>query len=104
MRGRENDRSSAINSVDTGGEDFDGLDASDIRYRKFHARADGFADPVALHGDDALGPAAFELFQVIKEFVSILGRFEEPLLNFAGLDQSVFVTPAIAAVHDLLVG
>jgi hypothetical protein len=31
---------------------------------------DAFADPVALHGQDAFGPAAFQLFEVVQEFVA----------------------------------
>ncbi len=36
--------------------------------------------------------------------VGVGGGLEEPLLKFARLDESVFVAPAVAAVHDLLVG
>src|ERR1700738_4057851 len=104
MRGRKDDGGGAVDGIDARGEDFDGLDAGDIGYRKFHAGADGFADPVALHSDDALGPAAFELFQIIEQLLGVVRSLEEPLLDFAGLAERVFMAPAIAAVHDLLVG
>src|SRR5258708_6359 len=104
MRRGEDDGAGAVDGVDARGEDFYGFDTGNISNRKFHARADGFADPVALHGDDALRPAAFELFQVIEELLSVVSGLEEPLLDFAGLDEGVFMAPAIAAVDDLLVG
>src|ERR1700730_3043187 len=104
MRGRKDNRTRSVDRIDSGGEDFDGLDADKIVYGNLHARADGLADPVALHGDDALGPSAFEFFQVFEKLLSVVGGLEEPLLDFAGLDESVFVTPAIAAVDDLFVG
>src|SRR5260370_32040840 len=103
MRGREDDRAGAVDGIDAGGEDFNGFDTGNFGDCKFHTRADGFADPVALHGDDALGPAAFELFQVIEELLGVLGGLEKPLLDFAGFDLSVFVAPAVA-VPDLLLG
>src|SRR4030081_1947128 len=104
MRGGEDDRAGTVDGVDTGGENFYGLDPSDIGYGKPHARADGFADPIALHGDDAVGPGAFEFFQIFKELIGVVSGLEEPLLDFAGLDEGVFVAPAVAAVDDLLVG
>src|ERR1700731_2035090 len=98
MRWGEDDGACTVDGVDARGEHFDGLDTGNIGNRKFHARAYGFANPVALHGDDALGPAAFELFQVIEELLGVAGSLEKPLLDFAGLNKRVFVTPAIAAV------
>ena len=104
MRGSENDGGGAVDGVDARGENFDGLRAGDIGNGEFHARALDLADPVALHGDDALGPATFELFQIIEQLFGVCGGLQEPLLDFAGLDESVFVAPAIAAIDDLLVG
>src|SRR5207302_905785 len=75
-----------------------------IGYGEPHARADGFADPIALHGDDAVGPGAFQFFQIFKELIGVVSGLEEPLLDFARLDEGVFVAPAVAAVDDLLVG
>src|SRR5882757_7383439 len=104
MGGSEDDGTCAIDGVDARGENLDGLDASNIGYGKPHARANGFADPIALHGDDAVGPGAFEFFQIFKELIGVVSGLEEPLLDFAGLDEGVFVAPAVAAVDDLLVG
>src|SRR5882672_5877785 len=104
MRGGEDDGAGAVDSVDARGENFDGLGGGDIGYGKPHARADGFADPIALHGDDAVGPGAFEFLQIFKELIGVVSGLEEPLLDFAGLDEGVFVPPAVAAVHHLLVG
>src|SRR5882757_9929888 len=104
MGGSEDDGTCAIDGVDARGENLDGLDASNIGYGKPHARANGFADPIALHGDDAIGPGAFEFFQIFKELIGVVSGLEEPLLDFAGLDEGIFVAPAVAAVYDLLVG
>src|ERR1700756_5708368 len=104
MRGSEDDGAGAVDGVDAGGENYNRLDAGDIGHSKLHARADRFADPIALHGDDALGPAAFELREVVEEFVGVFGGLEEPLLDLAGFDEGIFVAPAVAAVDDLLVG
>ena len=73
----------AVNRVDARRENFDRLDAGEIGDFKFDARALRSADPVALHGDDALGPAAFELFQVIDNLLGVGGGSQKPLLDFA---------------------
>jgi len=104
MRGGEDDSAGAVDGVDAGGEDFYGLDTRNVRYSKPHTRADGFADPIALHGDHAIGPRALEFFQIFKELIGVVSGLEEPLLDFAGLDEGVFVSPAVTAVDDLLVG
>src|SRR6267378_6810315 len=104
MRRGEDDRAGTVDSVDARGENLDGLDAGNIGYREPHARANGFADPIALHGDDAVGPGAFEFFQIFKELIGVVSGLQKPLLDFAGLDEGVFVAPAVAAVDDLLVG
>src|SRR6267154_3889119 len=104
MGGGEDDSACAVDGVDARGENLDGLDAGNIGYGEPHTRADGFADPIALHGDDAIGPGALEFFQIFKELIGVVSGLEEPLLDFAGLDQGVFVAPAVAAVYDLLVG
>src|SRR6267142_3233722 len=104
MRGGEDDGAGAVDSVDARGENFDGLGGGDIGYGKPHARADGFADPIALHGDDAVGPGALKFFQIFKELIGVVSGLQKPLLDFAGLDEGVFVAPAVAAVYDLLVG
>src|SRR6266481_3094736 len=104
MRRGEDNRTGAIDGVDARGENLDGLDASNIGYREPDTRADGFADPIALHGDDAVGPGAFKFFQIFKELIGVVSGLQKPLFDFAGLDEGVFVAPAVAAVDDLLVG
>src|SRR5712675_1367729 len=104
MGGSEDDGACSVDGVDARGENLDGLDASNIGYREPDTRADGFADPIALHGDHAIGPGAFEFFQIFKELIGIVSGLQKPLLDFAGLDEGVFVAPAVAAVDDLLVG
>ena len=66
-------------------------------------RAFGAADPVALHGEDALRPAAFELRHIVQQLVGVVGDPEEPLFQRALLHGGVFVAPA-AALHHLLIG
>src|SRR5882724_2143550 len=102
MRGSKNQRGRAVDGVDAGGENFDAVRARDVGYRKLDPRAFALADPIALHGDDAVGPAAFEQFQIIKQLFGVSSRTEKPLLDFTRFDQRVFVAPAIA-VDDLLV-
>src|SRR5882762_1282657 len=104
MGGSEDDSACAVDGVDARGENLDGLDAGNIGYRESDTCANGFADPIALHGDDAIGPSAFKFFQIFKELIGVMSGLEEPLLDFAGLDEGVFVAPAVAAVDDLLVG
>ena len=71
--------------------------------REIDLRAFGAADPVALHGEHALRPAAFELRHVVQQLVGVGGDFEEPLLQRALLDGRILVAPA-AAFHHLLIG
>ena len=59
------------------------------------------ADPVALHGLDRLRPAR-QGVQTVQQFLRIRGDLEEPLRDFALLDDGAR-TPA-AAVDDLLIG
>ncbi len=63
----------------------------------------GAADPVALHGEDALGPAAFELGHIVEQLVGVGGDFEEPLVEGALFDLGVLMAPA-AAFDDLFIG
>ena len=98
--GREDHAGRAVDSVDARGEDADGSEALDV---EIDFRALAAADPVALHGEDALGPAAFELGDVFEEFVGVGGGAEEPLFERALFDGGVFVTPA-AAIDNLLIG
>src|SRR6266850_1946997 len=104
MGGSEDDRACAVDGVDARGENLDGLDAGNIGYREPDTCANGFADPIALHGDDAIGPGAFKFFQIFKELIGVVSGLQKPLLDFAGLDQRIFVAPAVTAVDDLFVG
>ncbi len=101
MLRRENHAGGAVDGVDSGGEDADGLGGP------FEVEIDlgavGAADPVALHLEDAVGPAAFELRDVGEQFVGITRDAEEPLLELALLDGRGFMAPA-AAIDHLFVG
>ena len=103
VRGREDDGGGAVNGVDARGENFDGPCAGNVSDGEFQFRALRAADPVALHGDDAVGPTAFKFLQVIDELIGVRGGFQDPLFEFAGFDERVFVAPAVASVDDLLV-
>src|SRR6056297_2206371 len=59
------------------------------------------ADPVALHGQYALRPAA-QLFGPLKQLVGIIGNFEKPLLQLL-LGNGPGATPATAVLY-LLIG
>ena len=104
MLGRELQRGRAENRVDAGGEDGDGRSGRIGGAVEFeiHQRAFAAADPVALHGADFFRPAG-QAVEIAQQFVGIVGDAQKPLLEFALLDQGVFVAPA-AAVHHLLVG
>src|SRR5262245_5959302 len=60
-------------------------------------------DPVALHGDDALRPAALQAFQIIQQLFCITGYADEPLLQFALFYRRILVPPANTA-FSLFVG
>ena len=61
----------------------------------------GFADPVALHGQDALRPAG-QSVAVFQQFLHIVGDLEKPLFQFPE-DHRLVAAPAAALFH-LLVG
>jgi len=65
-------------------------------------RAGGFADPVALHGEHALGPAAGKLLQIGEQFLGVGGDAQKPLFQVL-LHHRLVATPA-TSVDDLLVG
>ena len=69
--------------------------------REEDARAFRAPDPVFLHHTDFFGPAV-ERFKTGEKFVGHVGDFEEPLREFAALNQCAG-TPA-APVDDLFVG
>ena len=103
MRGRKNHRRCAVNRVDAGGENLDWASTCGAGHGKLHLCALRFANPIFLHQDDALGPSAFELFQIIEQLVGIGGRPQKPLLDLARFHARIFMPPAEAAVDHLFV-
>ena len=101
MQRRQNQTGGPEDRVDAGGEDTDGLVGA--LHREIDLRAGRATDPVALHGQDAVGPAGLQLVKGSQKLVRIGSGPEEPLLTFLLFDGSLLVTPA-AAAHDLLVG
>src|SRR5205085_2548035 len=69
---------------------------------KAHASTARFPNPIALHYQNALGPAALQLRHIVEQRIRILGDAQEPLFYFFGLDRCVIVLPT-AAVDHLLV-
>ena len=70
MLGRQDHAGGAVDGVDARGEDADRLARSG--QREIDLRAFGAADPVALHGEHALRPAAFELRHVVQQLVGVM--------------------------------
>ena len=68
--------------------------------RKADLRARAAADPVALHGDDALRPA-LQPIEIGQQLLRVRRDAEEPLLQLALLDRSV-AAPAGAVAHLLV--
>src|ERR1019366_522096 len=101
MLRRQDDAGGAVDGIDARGEDANRR--ARARQVEVHLGALGAADPVALHGEHALRPAAFELRHVVEQLVGVVRDPKEPLLQGALLDGNVFVAPA-AAFHYLLVG
>ena len=63
MLGREDQAGGAVDGIDARREDADLLAAA--FEREIDLGAFGAADPVALHGEHALRPAAFELLHIV---------------------------------------
>src|SRR5216684_5988171 len=99
MFGGKDDAGGAEDGVDAGGEH---AEAFPTNLGEVDFRAFGAADPVALHREDAVGPAAFQLRHVIEQLVGERGDAEEPLIEGALLNGRGLMAPA-AAVHYLLV-
>ena len=100
MFGSKDQACCAVNRVDARGEDTDLLRAigqCEIDFGAFRT-----ADPIALHGEHAIGPAAFQLLHGVEQFGSVGSCFEKPLLHGALFHWRRFVTPA-AAIHHLFV-
>ncbi len=97
--GREDQARRAVDRIDAGGENTHRTVT--LNY-EIDLRAFAAANPVALHGEDALGPSAFKLRDIPQQFVGISSGPQEPLFQRALLDRGRFVAPA-AAIHHLLV-
>ncbi len=69
---------------------------------KIDLRALGPPDPVALHGEHAFGPAAFELRHIRQQPIRVRRNLEKPLLERALLDGRFLVAPAAALDHLLV--
>ena len=99
LRGQRHERHAEYR-VGAGGEHLDVAFAGFQRKRDF--RAHGLADPVALHAEHAVGPAALKLGEVGEQFVGVIRDLEEPLGELL-LDDGRIAAPA-QSVDDLFVG
>ena len=78
-----------------------GISCGAVLGAEHHPRALGAADPVALHGEHALGPVD-QLGHVVQQALGVVGDAQEPLRQLAQLHLGA---AALAApVDDLLVG
>ena len=96
---RDDDEGDAVNRVGTGridGQFFAQVGNVEAEFQTF-----GTADPVLLHGFDALGPAG-NLVHVLQQLIGVIGDLEEPLAQ-AFLVHFVVAAPALA-FDDLFVG
>ena len=98
--GRQTHECSAIESVLTGGEDFNGIFPT--HHWEPYGSTMAFPDPVLLHTHDPVRPAG-KLFAVFKHVIGIIGNFEEPAVHFLDADFK-FRVPPTATVFNLLVG
>src|SRR5581483_4485290 len=98
--GRELDGSRAEDRVDTSSEDGDLFSGGRVQ-TKIDQRPFAAADPVALHGTNFFRPAG-KAIEITKQFIRVLSNPQEPLFEFALLDESIFVAPA-ASADDLFV-
>ncbi len=97
--GRQDEERRAEERVGARGEDGDRL--VQVALVEQHLGALGAADPVALHGEHALGPV-LEQRHVVEQALRVVGDLEVPLRQDAALDRR---SAALAVpVDDLLVG
>ena len=99
--GRKKHGGDAVDGVNPCSECFDGFVT--VHNCPADMRAGGFANPVALHGDNAFRPGSFQVIKRCVKFFRIVGDFEVPLFEFAQFDRGVLMPPA-ATVLYLLVG
>src|SRR5262245_54888908 len=97
MLGRNDYGIRAVNGVDSSSEDADllpgGLQTVLID-GEIDLGAGAPPNPIALHGDNPLRPAAFQSIQVVQQLIGVFGDADEPLFQLAQLDRSVFVPRA----------
>ena len=98
--GREQHEGGAVDRVDAGREDLDGV-ARRAGDRKPDARALGAPDPVPLHRDHFVRPVR-QRVQAFQQLVRVRGDAEEPLIELTR-DDGRSAAPA-RPVDDLLVG
>ena len=96
----QDDARRAVNCVDACGEN------AYFLVRTFELKVDfralGAADPVALHGHNAIRPTFFNLLEIVQQLIGVGRGLEEPLIQFLLLDRHGLMPPA-AAVDYLLV-
>ena len=98
--GRDHEERRAVQGVRAGGEHGHRLGVPvDL---EVHVGALGPADPVALHGQHALRPAALQLGHVVQQPLGVLGGLEVPLGQLPLGDDGA--APLAGPVDDLLVG
>src|SRR6266550_403435 len=68
---------------------------------KIHQRAFAAANPVALHCTDFFRPA-LQFVQITQQLLRILCDPQKPLLEFALLDDGIFMAPATAGNYLLI--
>ena len=106
MLGGKGHEGNAKERVGARGEHVDALDAFGQQGGIFNAKGNGstrgFANPVALHGDNAVGPATLEGLQVLQQLVAVGRDLEKPLGQIL-LHHAAVAAPA-QAVNDLFVG
>ena len=98
--GRHHEERGPVQRVGPGGEHRDRLVAA--FHGEVHLGALGAADPVALHQQDAVRPAAFELLGVREQPVRVLGDLEVPLVQHP--PHHVGAAALALSRDDLLVG
>jgi hypothetical protein len=102
MRRCQNQCCRSINRIDPRRKHFDRLDTCNVRHRKLHPRAHRLPNPVPLHGDDPVRPAAFQQFQIVQQLLRIRRGLQKPLLDLPHLHQRIFMSPAISVDHLLV--
>ena len=101
MFGSKLDRRCSVDRIDARSEHGNDI-AAGVVEPEINQRTFAAPDPVALHGAHFFRPAG-ETVQIAQQFLRVIRSAKEPLLQFALLNQRVFVAPA-ASADDLFVG